>query len=175
MARLSFNLYNIRVPCLLDSSRKTGSHFLDSSFSTFGNQSGIQKDNSFSNARLNRYFSCGRAWRSGKGPSDRSSTVEPTCQDWKRKVRTNLAWVPRWKRRLKPERQAESLVRVAQEGFNLRDQLYTHQPYLFFFPAAGECWSLLLSFFSSAGTFLNCISGGPGEKKETHDFLHSPL
>ena len=31
-----------------------------------------------------------------------------------------------WKK--DPERQAESLVRVAQEGFNLRDQLYTHQP-----------------------------------------------
>jgi len=30
-----------------------------------------------------------------------------------------------WPGRLKPERQAESLVRVAQEGFNLRDQLYT--------------------------------------------------
>ena len=28
--------------------------------------------------------------------------------------------------RLKPERQAESLVRVAQEGFNLRDQLPAH-------------------------------------------------
>ena len=28
----------------LDSSRKTGSHFLDSSFSTFGNQSGIQRE-----------------------------------------------------------------------------------------------------------------------------------
>ena len=31
------------VPCLLDSSRKTGSHFLDSSFSTFGNQSASQE------------------------------------------------------------------------------------------------------------------------------------
>ena len=31
-----------------------------------------------------------------------------------------------WRRRLKPERQAESLVRVAQEGFNLRDQLPAH-------------------------------------------------
>ena len=28
----------------MDSSRKTGSHFLDSSFSTFGNQSGIQRE-----------------------------------------------------------------------------------------------------------------------------------
>ena len=47
-----------------------------------------------------------------------------------------------------PERQAESLVRVAQEGFNLRDQLYTHQPYLSFLPA-GEDWSLLSLYVSA--------------------------
>ena len=43
----SFSLWLTRAPwkrrngSTVDSSRKTGSHFLDSSFSTFGNQSGI--------------------------------------------------------------------------------------------------------------------------------------
>ena len=36
------NMRRLVTKKTLDSSRKTGSHFLDSSFSTFGNQSGIQ-------------------------------------------------------------------------------------------------------------------------------------
>lgn len=48
-----------------------------------------------------------------------SSTVKPQRTKTENGLET-------WKRRLKPERQAESLVRVAQEGFNLRDQLPAH-------------------------------------------------
>ena len=39
---------------------------------------------------------------------------------------------------MKPERQAESLVRVAQEGFNLRDQLPAH--FLLCYRWQGPCY-----------------------------------
>ena len=76
----------------------------------------------------------------GEAAAPRSSSMKK-CSSTRKEEPSSSSFL-----RLKPERQAESLVRVAQEGFNLRDQLYTHQPHLSslsFFCAAGVCWSLL--------------------------------